>query len=171
MKNIIQKIGGGWIFFIVTLFIYGIVILFTPSLALQSLLAFTKLIEKITPVLVLVFAMLFLFDIFLKPQTVAKYLSKESGIKGWIIAIVGGIISMGAIYMWYPLLADLKEKGMSNGLIATFLYNRAIKIPLLPFFVYYFGWLFTIILTIYMIIFSVVNGWLVEKLVTLKNKK
>jgi len=170
MKNIIPKISGNWIFLIIIIVIYGITALFAPHSILQSLLEFVTLLKQILPVLIFIFIMMFLFDIFLKPQTITKYLSKESGIKGWIIAVVGGIISMGAIYMWYPLLADLKEKGMRNGLIATFLYNRAIKIPLLPFFVYYFGWIFTITLTVYMIIFSVINGWLVEKLLSSKNK-
>jgi len=73
--------------------------------------------------------------------------------------------------MWYPLLADLKEKGMKNSLIATFLYNRAIKIPLIPITIYYFGIKLTIILTIYMIIFSIINGILVGKSLTLKKMK
>jgi len=72
---------------------------------------------------------------------------------------------MGAMYLWYPMLAELKTKGMSNALIAAFFYSRAIKIQLLPFLIYYFGWPFVIVLTVYMIIFSVVNGWLVEKIV------
>lgn len=171
MKNIIQKISGGWIFLIIVFSIYGTMALFMPHLVFQSLLNFVTLLKQILPALGFIFIMIFLFEIFLKPQMVTKYLSEKAGVKGWIIAIVGGIISMGAIYMWYPLLADLKEKGMSNGLIATFLYNRAIKIPLLPFFIYYFGWLFTIVLTIYMIIFSVINGLLVEKIVNLNNNK
>jgi uncharacterized membrane protein YraQ (UPF0718 family) len=64
--------------------------------------------------------------------------------------------------MWYPLLSDLKEKGMKDSLIAAFLYNRAIKIPLLPMMIYYFGWPFALILSIYQVLFSVVNGILVQ---------
>jgi len=66
--------------------------------------------------------------------------------------------------MWYPLLGDLKEKGMKDSLIATFLYNRAVKIPLLPMMVDYFGWDFALALSIYMILFSVVNGVIVQRL-------
>jgi uncharacterized membrane protein YraQ (UPF0718 family) len=76
----------------------------------------------------------------------------------------GGIASSGPIYMWYPLLSDLKEKGMRDSLIAAFLYNRAIKIPLLPMMVHYFGWDFTFALSIYMVLFSVVNGVIVQYL-------
>jgi len=63
---------------------------------------------------------------------------REKGIKKWIFVIIGGVLSTGAIYMWYPFLADLKDKGLNYGLISCFLYNRAIKIPLLPLMVFYF---------------------------------
>jgi uncharacterized membrane protein YraQ (UPF0718 family) len=92
-----------------------------------------------------------------------KFLGEKSGIKGFIFAVIGGILSLGPIYMWYPMLFDLRKKGMKSSLIAIFLYNRAIKIPLLPMMIYYFGPMFTLILTIYMIIFSVINGLIVER--------
>ncbi len=164
MKDILQKIGGEWVFLIIALLIFGVTILIRPVLALPVITSFGQLLGKILPILVFVFVLIFLFNLFLKPQTITKYVGRQSGLKGWLLAIGGGIISMGAIYMWYPLLADLKEKGMSNALMATFLYNRAIKLQLLPFLIYYFGWAFTITLTIYMIIFSVINGWVVGKL-------
>jgi uncharacterized membrane protein YraQ (UPF0718 family) len=71
--------------------------------------------------------------------------------------------------MWYPLLSDLQKKGVKNSFIATFLYNRAIKPALLPLIIFYFGLAFTIVLTIVMIIASVFQGLIVEKI--LKNKK
>ena len=97
-----------------------------------------------------------------------KWLGKESGIKGWLIAIIGGILSSGPIYMWYPLLSQIKKQGGRDGLIATFLYNRAVKIPLMPLLIYYFGWIYAIVLTFVMIIFSVFQGLIVEKIVEVK---
>jgi len=105
---------------------------------------------------------------FIKPSFLVKIMGKKSGVLGWIIAIITGIISTGPIYMWYPLLADLKKKGVRQGLIATFLYNRAIKIPLLPMIILYFGLPYTIILTIVMMIISVIQGLIIEKLVGVK---
>ena len=86
----------------------------------------------------------------------------ESGIKGWVLAISMGILSHGPIYVWYPLLKDLRDHGMRSGLIAVFLYNRAIKIPLLPVMIFYFGIGFVIILSIYMMIASVVEGKIIN---------
>jgi len=73
-----------------------------------------------------------------------------------------GILSHGPIYVWYPLLKDLKEHGMRTGLVTVFLYNRAIKIPLLPIMIFYFGISFVIILSIYMIIASIFQGKIIE---------
>ncbi|MEA1909610.1 MAG: hypothetical protein U9M89_01085, partial [Patescibacteria group bacterium] len=140
MKNIAQQISGGWTFLILVLVTYGVISVTHSSLAFGALISFWKIFQKVIPILTFVFILTFLFNIFLKPKIIIKYLSKQSGLKGWLLAIGGGIISMGAIYIWYPLLADLKEKGMSNALIATFLYNRAVKLQLLPFLIYYFGW-------------------------------
>ena len=82
----------------------------------------------------------------------------------WFLTIVLGIISTGPIYMWYPLLADLKEKGMSYGLIACFLYNRAIKIPLLPVMMLYFNLKYIFLLFLLMVIVSVIQGIFVDKI-------
>ncbi len=53
---------------------------------------------------------------------------------------------------------------MRSGLIAAFLYSRAIniKIPLLPLMVYYFGALFVVVLLPYIVIASLVVGEIIE---------
>ena len=60
-----------------------------------------------------------------------------------------------------------KKKGMKTSLAATFLYARAIKPALLPLMVFYFGLTYVIVLTVVMIIFSMVQGLIVEKIVEL----
>ncbi len=99
---------------------------------------------------------------FVNPKTVSKYVGKGSGIKGWFLAVSTGMLSHGPIYIWYPLLKDLRDQGMRSGLVAVFLYNRAIKIPLLPLMVYYFGTVFVVVLLIHMVIASVVEGKVIE---------
>ena len=104
------------------------------------------------------------FEYFLSEEKIKKYLSASSGIKRWIIVVAGGLISSGPIYMWYPILANLKKKGVGFGLIATFIYSRAIKLPLLPIMIYYFGLKYTFILTIVLIFMSVAQGKIIEKI-------
>ena len=128
----------------------------------RSLHMSLDIIIQILPILVLVIFMMGVANYFLKPKTVSKYLGGESGIKGWFLAISMGILSHGPIYVWYPLLKDLRNHGMRPGLVAVFLYNRAIKIPLLPIMIFYFGISFVVIVAIYMIIASVLEGIIIE---------
>ena len=88
---------------------------FTNSIqkGLDALIFFKNLLLKILPLLVFVFLVTFIINLFVKPKKLVRYLGKESGIKGWIIAIVSGILSSGPIYVWYPLLKDLKEASAS----------------------------------------------------------
>ena len=143
--------------------IYLITLIISPSSFIESLKFFLCLLEKIFPILILVFVLMSLTNYFITPNFVSKHLG-EKGIRKWIYVIIGGILSTGPIYMWYPLLADLHNKGLSYGLIACFLYNRAIKIPLLPLMVFYFSWSYVLVLAGVMIFASVVQGVLINKI-------
>jgi uncharacterized membrane protein YraQ (UPF0718 family) len=169
VNRVLEKISAKWIFFIIVAIIYLVLFFVNFNLAKEIFFQFIYLVEKIIPVFVLVFVLIFFSNLFLSPKKVLKFVGKSAGFKGWIISIIGGILSTGPIYMWYPLLSDLKEKGMKDGFIAAFLYNRAVKIPLLPMMIYYFGLSFTIILTFYMILFSIINGFVVDKLVQMND--
>ena len=170
MNKILEKISGKWIFLIIATGLYLIAAIVDVALFKEALFEFVFLAKKIIPVLVLVFVLIFLSDLFLDPKKISRLVGESAGIKGWIVSVAGGILSSGPIYMWYPLLSDLKEKGMKDGFIAAFLYNRAVKIPMLPIMIYYFGLKFTIIFTFYMILFSIINGVFVEKLLRFKLK-
>lgn len=120
----------------------------------------------ILPVLAVVVAIMALVNYLLKPRQVAAHLGAESGVKGWLLAAAGGVVSHGPIYVWYPLLRELQQKGMRPGLTATFLYNRAVKIPLLPVMIYYFGVAYVGVLMTAMMAASLLEGKLVDLALT-----
>ena len=134
------------------------------QITVAALEVFLDLLKKVLPVLGIVFALTFLSNLLLNPKIVSRYLGRGAKSSGWPVAIIAGILSMGPIYLWYPLLGELKAKGMRDALIAVFLYNRAVKIPLLPVMIYYFGLRVVLILSVLMILFSIANGLLVERL-------
>ena len=134
-----------------------------PDVFYQSLGFAGNIFVQVIPVFVFVFVVMTLVNYFVTRDWVVKHLGKK-GIKKWIFAVIGGLISTGPIYVWYPLLGDLKEKGMSNGLAICFLYNRSVKVPLLPVAIYYFGWQFILILTVVMMAVSVLQGKIMEKI-------
>lgn len=164
IKKIIEKVGVGGAFLFLVVMGYGILGIFDFVLLRDVLTVLIRLTVRIAPILLIVFVVMLLTNLFFENKSVFRFLGKGSGFRGWAVAIAGGIVSSGPIYMWYPLLSDLKEKGMRDCLIATFLYNRAIKIPLLPMMVHYFGWNFALALSVFMVLFSVVNGVIVQRL-------
>jgi len=97
-------------------------------------------------------------------------MGEEAGIKGWVISIITGIISMGPVYMWYPLMKDLQNKGIKNRFLVAFLYNRGIKLQWIPLLIQFFGWVFSLTLLIVMAIFSVPQGIITEKLIGAKKE-
>jgi len=155
---------GGWIFLAIVLLMYGVTALLDIGVASQAMTSFIHLLDKVLPVLLIVFILIFIINLFLEPAWVKKYLGSRSGKTGWAMAIVGGVLSTGPVYPWYALLKDLKEKGMKTSLVAVFLYSRAVKLPLLPLLVHYFGITYTMILAGYLVVFSIMSGFVMEKI-------
>ncbi|MCF7910280.1 permease, partial [Candidatus Pacearchaeota archaeon] len=112
-----------------------------------------------------VFGIMFFVNLFLKPEKIKKHLGHESGIKGWVYTLfVGSFVPMGPPYVVFPLLGDLKKSGMRNSLIVAFLNIRNLQLIFLIVLISYFGLLFTLVLGIYVFIFAILNGVLIEKI-------
>ena len=152
-------------FLSLVILIYSFILIFNCSFFMASLNRSVVLAIKILPSILGAFVLIFIFNYILSDQKIKKYLVGKSNWKKYFLVVGLGILSSGPIYAWYPFLADLKEQGFKNGLISIFLYNRAIKIPFIPIIVYYFSLKFVILLTVLMIIFSIINGIIINKLV------
>ncbi len=83
----------------------------------------------------------------------------------YLVMTVFGTFSHGPMYAWYPLMKGFHEKGISYGSIATFLYARGIKLAMMPALISYFGIKYTIVLTTYLVIFSNIQGFVVDILI------
>lgn len=157
-------VNKGWYFLALVVLCYAALAFFDVGMAASGLNRSSSLLVKILPVFLFVFGVMIITNYFVSGKKVKKYLGKTSGWRKWLIAIFAGILSMGPIYMWYPLLRDLQKQGASNGFLAAFLYNRAVKPFLLPIMIFYFGLGFTFLLTVLMIAASVLNGFIFEAL-------
>ncbi len=158
--------GGftGLYFLLFVIILYIVMYLFDSDKTVDSAISSGELFYSIIPILI--FVILFMTAIFwlITPKSIKKYVGKGSGLKGWEIALATGILSHGPLYVWYPMLRDLRDQGMKNSLISVFLSNRSVKIPFLPMMVFYFGGLFVAILVIYMVLASLVQGWIFDML-------
>ncbi len=127
------------------------------NLATNVFRRFNALFIHVFPGIVLVFLLIFAFNLFLEEEKIKKYFSAKKG-KNRIWAVGLGVLSGGPIYAWYPLLADLRKKGLDDFLIVSFLYGRAIKLPMIPFLFFYFSVKIVVIWTLVMVVFAFLNG-------------
>lgn len=144
---------------------YGALFFFSHKKAWLALQKSAAVLVRILPIIVVVVLFTALLNYLLKPRQIAAYLGRKSGIRGWLWVLAAGVISHGPMYAWYPLLEDLRGHGLRDGLIVVFFFARAIKIPLLPMMIDYFGWPFTLVLSLYILIGALVQGWILEALV------
>lgn len=159
---------GGWLFLGLVVISYALVGLVVPEATSRAWMYFLNVMRQVLPVLGLVFILLFIANLFLDPKWIKHYLGTGAGLKGWIASVLAGILSVGPIYVWYAVLGELQAKGMRTALIATFLYSRAVKLPLLPLMIHYFGVVYTLVLCFYLVLFAGFNGIMVEKLIVQK---
>ena len=155
----------GWVFPGTVALVYAVCAAVAPEIAMRAATAFTHLSLRVLPVLLFVFFLLFLIDLFIDRKWVLRHLGRAAGIKGWALTIACGVLSAGPLFVWYPMLADLRAKGMSSALLAAFLYSRALKLPLLPLMVHYFGLAYTVLFSVSILVFSVLSGLVMRLLI------
>ena len=158
-----QKLNGRYLLPLVFLG-YVLLTIYYPDKTILALSKSFSTMLHLLPVFLLVIVLMGIFTALMNPQKIAKLLGKQSGVKGWVIAVIGGILSHGSSYIWYQMLANLREQKVKGSLIVTFLYTRAIKLPWLPLMVSYFGYAFTTLLMFYIITGALVQGLIVEKI-------
>ena len=114
--------------------------------------------------LCLVFLLMIGLNIFLRPPHLAKFMTKGTTIQRKLLSAAAGILSAGPIYAWYPMLKELREKGVEHSLLAVFLVNRGVKPFLLPMMISFFGWAYVVILTVLTVAGSLCVGFVVGAL-------
>ncbi len=164
-KNKQKKGKNAQKFLLAVIFLYFFIGCWQPQAALAGLEKTLLLLIKLVPLLIIVLAAMVAVNLLIASAKFKKHLAGQAGIQSWLWACLAGVLISGPPYILYPLLAELKKHGAADSLLAVFLYNRNVKIPFIPVMAYYFGLKFTIIISILIIVFSFLNGWLVEKMV------
>jgi len=157
-------------FLVSVVFMYLVLFFINSEKAASALQKSSLVLLKLIPIFLAVIILTAVINYLLNPKQIVKYFGKRSGIMGWVYALLGGIISHGPMYAWYPMLQDMKSQGLRDGLIATFFYARAIKLPLLPLMIDYFGLIFTSVLSVYILVGAYLQGNLIEYLLSRKQK-
>lgn len=123
-----------------------------------SPVAFTKATEflkyyglEMLNVMPLIMALTIVIEVWVPKKTISQFLGKDSGIKGNVMALFLGSVSVGPIYAAFPVSVTLYQKGASVVNITVLLCAWAVvKIPMLANELKFIGgafmatrWLFT----------------------------
>ena len=134
-----------WLLPLGVIILYGLGLIFAPENTFKALSISGSMCKQLALPICFVIIMMVLLNRFLSPATITNFLGQNSGIKGIFLSSLAGILSMGPVYAWYPLLKTFLDKGASKFHIANFIGSRSIKPFLLPVLASYWGWRFALL--------------------------
>lgn len=120
--------------FLLLVLIQIAVLIFRPELGKESLLITWDNALEMLSVLPPIFILLGLLDVWVKKETMVKYMGEDSGIVGILIAFFIGSAAAGPLYGAFPVAAVLIKKGskLSNVFIMMGAWSTT-KIPQMLF--------------------------------------
>jgi uncharacterized membrane protein YraQ (UPF0718 family) len=104
-----------------------------------------------------------LFQVWVKPAIIVKWLGKGSGVKGFLLVCAFPIFMGGSLFTIFPLLKMLREKGARVGALASFITAWGGKAPLLPLETKFLGWPFALLRLSLVVLFAFVMGVLMDR--------
>ncbi len=147
--------------------IYLLVGVYLPRKASTALSATWHTVSSVVLIIVSVFILIGLVQVWIKEDMIADKLGEGSGIKAMVLAALFGSILVGPLFAIFPLLKSLLNRGARVGVIVVMLTTWAVKIPMLPLEVKFLGPYFTILRVGLVLVLSVPVSMLVEKIVTM----
>lgn len=130
LKNLLKR----YKFFIIISIINIIILAVNPVIGLKSIEITWKNALEMLYIIPPIFILLGLLDVWVKRETMVKYMGENSGLFGVLIAFVLGSAAAGPLYAAFPVAVVLLKKGskLSNVLIMIGAWSTT-KIPLLLF--------------------------------------
>jgi len=122
--------------------------------------AFTKALR----IIIAVFFIIGLIQVWVSPQTLSKILGREAGWKGLALALTIPIFIGGSLFTIFPLLKTLREKGASIAAVLAFIAAWGGKAPLLPLEIEFLGVRFGALRILLIIPFAVAVGVIGERI-------
>ena len=140
-RNDSIKIAGvsGYLLFVILSFVCG----FNPGKEIgHNLVSFSIDMLKLLPC---AFILIGLFEVWAKRETVERHFGEESGIRGHIWALLLGGITVGGLYVAFPVASSYR-KGAKLSVILTYIGASGIcRVPMATFEVSFMGIKFTMI--------------------------
>lgn len=91
-----------------------------PDLALQGLTRGINLLGHELPLLTAAFLTAGLLQVLIREDQVTRWLGEESGVRGILLACLGGGLIPGGPYAYYPIASALLKSGAGLGVLIAF---------------------------------------------------
>ncbi|MFT9055497.1 MAG: permease [Ethanoligenens sp.] len=139
----IKSIFKRYAVFIILLALNLILLMIIPSIGIKSFQITWQNTLEMLSVIPPIFVLLGLLDVWVDRQTMMKFMGKDSGVIGILIAFVLGSAAAGPLYAAFPVAGVLLKKGskLSNVFIFIGAWSTT-KIPMLLFETSSMGWKF-----------------------------
>jgi uncharacterized membrane protein YraQ (UPF0718 family) len=130
----LKKIIKRYKVFIILLVINTIILVIKPDIGFKSIQLTKNNALEMLSILPPVFILLGMLDVWIKRETMIKFMGEKSGIVGVMLAFLLGSAAAGPLYAAFPVAVVLLKKGskFSNVLIMIGAWSTT-KIPLLLF--------------------------------------
>lgn len=131
---------SGYIFFLIISFLFE----FNPGREIgYNFISFLVYMLKILPC---AFILIGLFEVWVKREIIEKHLGEESGIKGYLWAILLAGTIAGGLLVAFPIAYSMYNKGAKLSVIFTYMGATAIcRVPMTMFEASFMGIKFTVI--------------------------
>ncbi len=153
-----------YILFVVVSVIFG----FNPGEEIgNNFVSFSVYLLRILPC---AFILIGLFEVWVKRETVEKHLGGESGIRGYIWAVLLASTTVGGLYVAFPVAYSLYSKGAKLSVIFTYIGASALcRIPMTIFEASFMGMKFTAIRLLVSLPLVIVTSILLGNYLTKRN--
>lgn len=157
---------SGYIVFLIVSFIFG----FNPGKEISyNFISFLLYMLKILPC---AFILIGLFEVWVKKEVIEKHLGEESGIRGYVWAILLAGTIAGGLLVAFPIAYSMYNKGAKLSVIFTYMGAAAIcRVPMTMFEASFMGVKFTVIRLLVSLPLVIITSVLLGKYLSKRNYK
>jgi uncharacterized membrane protein YraQ (UPF0718 family) len=167
-----KKMMKDWLFLGIIIVVVIILLLIFPAKTDAVTSTAQEYFIEMMIILPAVMVIMGLFAVFISDETIVKHLGKTSGIKGIALALLIGTLPTGPLYIAFPMAATLLKKGARVSNIIVFLSAWAcIKLPQEMVELRFLGGEFMFLRLILTILFVILMGVIIERIIEWNDKK
>ena len=142
--------------------LYGWAFAADPGRAWQALAVGGRIFWTVAPIIVAVFGLSGLIQVWLDRERVARLLGREGGVRALLLAALCGTLLIGPSYIIFPLLKTVRDQGARWAVLGIVLAAWAVKIPMIPLEMEFLGWRFSLSRSLLTLLFAFPIGLLLE---------